>query len=366
MSPASQGGLQVEHYIGSSLISASARVNQRGGNGRPRSGKGVPRNPVNSLNTDYLLRNGRPGYPLPGMLSTCDGNFPFRHSGGVGWTGLPIITMVPQKPVKRSPALGKADHQSRKPIIDEERSPLSRLAIHTQGAPLIHAGKCNVQRKPQLKNNRGDVIVRRNNKYKEGRGPTGPSDNLSVASDESSGSGQLENILPRIIKPRKRRKKDRKPCPSPPESAEGSLPSAEASPRSHSAGVADDPQLHHRFEDVAESEIVCPQSSCQCHYCDPSGIWDTPGPDLVLRRSWSEPLHNSPRPLHRSFSLGAADGKEFYWETLKGCDISVKESEQPARPALRTPCLEVSTEIVTSLHGHRDLEIRFYSASPPS
>lgn len=360
MSPASQGGLQVEHYIGSNLISASARVTLRGHGRARRDGK-----PVNPLTTDYLLRNGRAGYPIPGVVSTCDGGFPLRH--GVGWAGLPLITMAPHKVGKRTPTPGKGPQQfqARKVFPDEERTPLSRLAIHTQGAPLIHAGKCNIQRKPQLKNNRGDVIVRRNNKYKDSRGVAGPSDNLSVASDESSGSGQLENILPRIIKPRKRRKKDRKPCPTPSESVEGIPTPPETTPRSHSAGMPDDPQLHHRFEDVAESDVPCPQSSCQCHYCDPSGIWDSPGPDLVLRRSWSEPLPGAPRPLQRSYSLGAADGKEVPWESLKGCDISVKESEQP-RPAPRTPCLEVSTEIVTSLHGHRDLEIRFYSASPPS
>ena len=42
-------------------------------------------------------------------------------------------------------------------------------------------------------------------------GVTANIDSLSIASDESSGSNNSENSLPRIIKPRKRRKKDRKP-----------------------------------------------------------------------------------------------------------------------------------------------------------
>lgn len=367
MSPASQGVLDVEHYIGSNLISTSARVSSRGANAD--GGKfSVSRNTVNS---DYIIRNARASYPMHGMVPVCEcAGYSFRPAAGVGWAGMPLINMAPHKNGKRGPMAGKGvqQHPPRRRVPDEERTPLSRLAIHTQGVPLILTGKGSSQRKPQLKANRGDVMVRRNNKYKDGRGAGGPSDSLSVASDESSGSGHSENCLPRIIKPRKRRKKDRKPCPTQPETTDGPPQPILTKTRSQGVVSHDDPQLHHRFEDVAESEVTCPQSSCQCHYCDPSGIWDSPSPDLVLRRSWSEPLASTPRPLHRSFSLSAADSKEVQWESLKGCDISAEESlSKPRKPAdYRTQCLEVSTEIVTSANGHRDLEIRFYSTTPPS
>jgi len=299
MSPASQGNLEVERYIGSCLISSSVRVNSIGGKnnssgshnnvnyrGKKVSDCGGSR--VNKLQPGTFshrtaggtcraqLTTGRYS-PHGSLLPLCEcGGLKFGGAGygspgpstGVGgsWAGLPLISMAPsntrrnRKPsncsngsvnnrtvnsksassgsqptaVVASPNSGKnslvnGDHTSH-----HSRTPLSRLAIHTQGAPLILAGRYNVSgrknnaiqnRGPPLRQFRcGDLNVRRSNNTRDtcDRGGSGTStsgnnsntpsiDCLSVASDESS--GHSENSLPRIIKPRKRRKKDRKPPP---------------------------------------------------------------------------------------------------------------------------------------------------------
>ncbi|CAG5087974.1 Protein of unknown function [Cotesia congregata] len=102
------------------------------------------------------------------------------------------------------PQAQSQQHQTHQQVSShlQNRSPLSRLAIHTQGAPLILAGRFHNRGKPVNSNN---VIAAPNvNNFC----------NVNINSngntiDESSNN--CENSLPRIIKPRKRRKKDRKP-----------------------------------------------------------------------------------------------------------------------------------------------------------
>lgn len=417
MSPASQGSLEVERFIGSNLISSWARVNNSRANGKGRKPEGKPgkaigqRNGVNCNAAEHFNRHVvRPG-GYPNVQAPCD------CTGGYGlspraqnWTGMPLIS-----------GKKKVPQFHRNVMVEEEsslRTPLSRLAIHTQGAPLILAGRCNVSRKNQNrgtppKTNRGEFGVRRPNKYKDNPHVlNGTSDCLSVASDESSGSGHSENCLPRIIKPRKRRKKDRKPVtgaetPAKEEDAktvepsiEGTKANQETKISSGSQEVSEDelycPKLHHSFEEVAESEpYMYSASSCQCHYCDPSGIWganfipkkegtsfvtppsDSPAKsfhysthsDLVLRRSWSEPIQSQSAwraadgaAPQRSNSFSLADSWKS--KTLEDAHRWKPSGKGGKSAGYGNQCLEVSTEIVTSPNGHRDIEIRFYSTSP--
>jgi len=240
--------------------------------------------------------------------------------------------------------------------------------------------------------------------------PCANTDASSVASDESCGNS--ENSLPRIIKPRKRRKKDRKPLPGnagPPAAVAGAEtprpqdPAFSAFlPLCFEDGVTDtsesvsdllspdgrktvddnqsedliDPLASDEFpfgnllddeeDEGSESSSCAPATLCQCRYCDPSGvIWDVeqrcyspfltpPSPtatvpyrpfdDLglgsLLRRSWSDP---SP-----------------YYPHSAAPDKPHPDSCPPAPLGL-----QVSSEIVTSPNGHRDIEIKFYSSSVP-
>lgn len=339
MSPASQGNLEVERYIGSCLISSSVRVNNISGksnpnnnvnykskkvadcggsrpgklqtgvlNHRSNSGNGIGGGGGSSANSvvsncqEHHFNHITAGYPSPGSLlplCECGGlkfggaryGSPGPNAGvGAGWAGLPLISMAPsnsrrnRKPstssngglnngnrnIKNStgphhPGAIVTNGCSGKNGVDSDhtsqqsRTPLSRLAIHTQGAPLILAGRYNINgrknnanhiRGPPARQIRaGDISVRRSNSVRDTAGSAGSaagsnggtpnSDCLSVASDESS--GHSENSLPRIIKPRKRRKKDRKPPPqtnaSPPETPNTTVPNELKGPSLESPNI---------------------------------------------------------------------------------------------------------------------------------
>ncbi|XP_053986535.1 uncharacterized protein LOC128880455 [Hylaeus volcanicus] len=239
MSPASQGVVEVERYIGSCLISS---------NRRPGSHKAVVKQQEPSLHGKTRCYGGQ------NLINTGD-----QVQYGPGdWTGAPLISMTsPRRCNQRSVSLQPQPQQQ--PQACEvsthlPKNPLSRLAIHTQGAPLILAGRfpnrkihngvngianalCNAavssyvygngnvlrcppsrpQRladhaKKQQASTKSDLCSSKETVAVVAMGANIANiDSLSIASDESSGSNNSENSLPRIIKPRKRRKKDRKP-----------------------------------------------------------------------------------------------------------------------------------------------------------
>jgi hypothetical protein len=101
----------------------------------------------------------------------------------------------------------------------------------------------------------------------------------------------------------------------------------------------------------------------------------------VLRRSWSEPLPSSfcsegitssNEESRRSFGI---IGHGRVREVENVAESQVNRLEVHSAPAevsastvsvMTSQSLEVSTEIVTSPNGHRDIEIKFYSSSPPA
>ncbi|KOC64124.1 hypothetical protein WH47_01692 [Habropoda laboriosa] len=277
MSPASQGGVEVERYIGSCLISSTVR---------PGSHK-----PIVAKKQESVIRGKTRGcyggQNFPNNTEQCQVQY-----GPGGWTGAPLISMIssPRRCNQRSspPPLGQQQQQQQpqsqlpppQPTQQQQgceqqvsahlhKNPLSRLAIHTQGAPLILSSRFHNRGKIHNSGNANGItntVCSNNgtvNSYVHNNGNTVTSnctmnsctvrcppsrpqrsmelakkqqtnpkspdcstskevtgtgsnianiDSLSIASDESSGSNNSENSLPRIIKPRKRRKKDRKPA----------------------------------------------------------------------------------------------------------------------------------------------------------
>lgn len=388
MSPSSHGGnLHVERYIGSCLISQLARPN-------PKShGKHGP--------ATLCSANATPKMSLPGH----------GFQGPPGWSGMPMLSM--SRPRNRKAA-------------DYEDCSLSRLAMHTQGAPLIlsgryrrnnnnttsstnnihnnlqhhHLNQLQYQHQQQIshqqhlhhQHSHNHHIYQQQSRslqtsYISAELPTrddghnsskGSIDTVSVVSDESSGSGNSESYVPRIIKPRKRRKKDRKPvmiissnnsvgncnnstnsgsnlvsqtstpvCP-PQVIVNSSLSDTkpEAIPKTD---TADEPRLHHDISEIQEEDnSLGAPSDCQCRYCDPSGqIWNAGQlcyslfltPPAALRRSCYEDAPACPVPAAGVIGAGRSAAKSTW----------------------RAAPIEVSSEIVTSLNGLRDLEIRFFS-----
>lgn len=216
--------------------------------------------------------------------------------------------------------------------------------VRLAGAPLIQAHRYRKKKKSD------------NDNKSKGASGVAKSDAVSVTSDESANA---ENCLPRIIKPRKRRKKDRKP-PQP--QRQDGFSTDSASPEacynapfafefrvpneSYHDALFEAPKLHHSFEEVEEArDVNGNQSNCQCRYCDPSGlIWD-------VDRNCYSPFLTTPSPSTNPPTT----------KTKKFCLIHSFSSVSLDEDGSTKSDLEVSTEIVTSPNGHRDLEIKFFS-----
>lgn len=363
MSPASSGPLEVERYIGACLISSRS--------------KNSPQNGSQPNNRDiYYSRERYPQGPRQDLYNNqgCPLNLRQRRCNNEGWTGMPLISFANNHRRNRK----ENDTRSSSPrVIEENHLPttLSRLAVHTQGVPLILS---NRQGNRRNKNN-SKITIPQNRQVEPKKENVRAVDSISVASDESSGSNNSETCLPRIIKPRKRRKKDRKPhnrtevqqngAPSsivtlkpyvvpfcyrdkvynPPRYNELS-DNLSFSVSDTSGELSEAPKLHHNFEDVVglDNENEPQLSLCQCRYCDPSGqIWD------VDRHCYS-PFLTTP-----TFSRTSPIMAEKISSALEHLSTFSFEPEVETEV---DRCLEISTEIVTSPNGHRDLEIRLFSA----
>lgn len=335
MSPASSGTLEIERYIGACLISSPQQGNKR----LLAYPNAAERHPQRFVPEVYHQHHQRSYGAQP------------RWAGGV-----PLISFSNQR---------RRQHQE---VAEERHTPLARLAVHTQGAPLILAQRFGHRKNKSAFKNVKTNEARAKNEQK-------PADAVSVASDESSGSANSENCLPRIIKPRKRRKKDRKPphlshplnqdgsgfstdsaspdiLDSPSPSLGSFAPfSCEYKGSCSDAGyyneTAEAPRLHHSFEDVQEAEDAPVQASvCQCRICDPSGfIW------------------NVDRDCYSPFLTAPKASLEHQVQDLGARLASVVSLDGTTRQFCGSGDLEVSTEIVTSPNGHRDLEIRFFSST---
>ncbi|XP_050300490.1 uncharacterized protein LOC126739008 [Anthonomus grandis grandis] len=252
-------------------------------------------------------------------------------------------------------------------VRDEQ---LAQLAQHTQGAPLIVTKNHNNNFRGRNSYVPQQTKVFENSKRLQVNKKGPQVDTASVTSDESYGSQNSEPCLPRILKPRKRRKKDRKPLnrsyndhqyPS-----HQYLPYVEPPP-SYSDDSSEVPKLHHSFEEVEEVEDVNGNlpSTCQCRYCDPNcQIWD-------VDRSCYSPFLTPPTKSFEFSNLLQSSPDLPYGLSNELSRLSLKESwENPHKPVFSrsssnssSSCsgdLEVSTEIVTSPNGHRDIEIKFW------
>ncbi|RZC35865.1 hypothetical protein BDFB_000343 [Asbolus verrucosus] len=380
MSPASSGSLEVEKYIGACLISQT----------RPKTAN------INSRDLFFSR--------VPGNYVNFDGYRVQRCNSADRWAGgMPLISFANHQ--KRN----RQQERSASPKVDDQHNPLARLAVHTQGAPLILTKTFNRRSKVHKNVSAGRTFE---NKAKSETQSSVGVDAVSVTSDESSGSGNSDNCLPRIIKPRKRRKKDRKPSLLGHPLAQDGFSTDSASPDidtvpvlrpytpfifdPHIYGlvpenlplinkstselfndVSETPQLHHSFEDVEELDdgvdINGNQSTtvCQCRYCDPAGqIWD-------VDRNCYSPFLTAPI-RGKSFTSFKVDSflprltpthnPEHSCLIHSMSSISLEEEKEPKSVDSKTlPSssrdLEVSTEIVTSLNGHRDIEIKFFSST---
>lgn len=250
MGPHPETPVDVQKYIGSCLITQQPRTKRkscpRGGHLHPKDGR------------------CNPGYVQNCTKASLAGGF--NNMTNYAWTGVPLISVARQS---KSHHLGKNRAPSRNsgkqpqdymnrvesPIDTnnlEDILPISRLAIHAQGAPLILSPKdsekmagemegysykghdfylgdggsgsrlymlmpgCSedVQHHQSMRGERtssgSSCYLEDDSEISNSRAVASSPSQSDCISTTSEDSGTSENGLPRIIKPRKRRKKDRR------------------------------------------------------------------------------------------------------------------------------------------------------------
>ncbi|XP_071051089.1 uncharacterized protein [Onthophagus taurus] len=367
MSPASSGVLEVEKYIGACLISSN---NNHHGSGRKKYSTGGEKK-----NFERYQR-------CPDVFG-----------------GIPLV--YPTSSAGRN---------------TNTRSKSSVLAVH--GVPLIlNTNPTSNVPQQSYRKNRKENYCNSLKQDSNNNNNSGGMDSLSVTSDSSSTSSSSVNAssdntcLPRIIKPRKRRKKDRKPhvfngpfIQSTPVSTQTRImpyflqaPIYSIYHHHHQNSTSmggppfvfeereEVPNLQHSFDDLDDFDLNGNQSEptsstcCQCKYCEPVGIWDFFGSeiknddfnkiddfnksDYLLKDNkevWEKQYDKycSYRRLESSVSV---DSQSSLVDSLSSLSLDDGVTSPSSSPRVSRD-LEVSTEIVTSMNGqHRDLEIKFFS-----
>lgn len=257
----------------------------------------------------------------------------------------------------------------------------ANFAAHKHGVPLIQAAKYNRTGGGGGGGGPGKKYAKKAPVEQLNGGCNKKNDG---GSDESSGAAS-ENSLPRIIKPRKRRKKERKPVPvvqaaavqplvvvvaatGPVPERDDDVSSPSSSPPSPTQlpSLSQLPFLQLQQGDVpfdtiglsADIKAVSLEdvSTCQCACCDPVGnVWD------VGRRCFSPSL-TRPEPARRSWSGEPSVSSSMLFTRTAAVEYAKPEiTAAAAASRVRTHSLEVSSEIVTSHNGHRDIEIKFFT-----
>ncbi|KAL1464504.1 hypothetical protein WDU94_004146 [Cyamophila willieti] len=468
MSPAAQGNVEIDQYFGNNLITRA-----------PKHNNYQRQNSRQFHNSQTRIINNFPCEQAFGKSFNNGSRSPKYNQLGYprqtnfldinnGWANMSVVVPIQNNQRRyqqyhvNNQYNSNSKHRKGPDLScnnETSRQPFSHMAVHSQNPQTSPNGsKFNSSRNKLNYNKNNQKIYKHVEKLEGGKqnqnkeSPNRSSDVLSNASDESS--GQSENSLPRIIKPRKRRKKDRKPLSESTESQETSSNIAETvttpklmkkpqikilpgpvTVKSYSPVSFEQPkasihiqskggpttatttgptQILPKVETSSKDDIVFnpvitdsfvnlildegnqniktpivsdkpvdkeviikkdeEQSTvCQCRYCDPCGvIWDveqrcyspflTPpapnepklfinsirpvisgnltkshGTSLLLRRSWSEPSESS-------------------LMTVRSRNKS--DSYEP-----NSHDLQVSSEIVTSPNGHRDIEIKFFSTA---
>ncbi|XP_069163069.1 uncharacterized protein [Procambarus clarkii] len=359
----------VDRYRGSCLIVSKPR----GGRGHPR-GRRTPQDSTQQQQQQQHLEGPAPGYMM---------------DGGSALTGMPLFSFLPQrrgpgrshqggrphqqqrgqssppnhhKKENESPAGRDPRHRREAPAgVDEgdevERLPLARLALHTQGAPLILPSRGPQRSTPSRGLNTpsprdtpdGDVS------------PPAASDAVSVTSDEGS-TGHAENCLPRIIKPRKRRKKDRKPTGGTGGGGggEGVVGCEGSGDDSGGTIVTLKPYMPMCYNYEASTAPLPPwdttHRSCQgpracgCGQCVATHVFPTPPPSpsssapSTMSSASSSCSSSEDEPLSLATSGVEAEGRSQLVRSL-----SEPQHQQT---------LHISSSITQSFAGHRDLDIR--------
>lgn len=444
MSPAAQGNVEIDQYFENCLGARAPKNKYQRQNSRQfHNSQTRNSNCFQCEPFGKSYNNGspkfNPGYPRP--VHFVDIN---SHNG---WTNMQAVSSINNNQRRYqqynvnnqySPKYRKGQDFS---SDDTNRQPFSRMPVNSQNpqTPLADGKFISPRNKLNLTRTNQKLYTNVEKSVVNKDAPGRASDVQSNASDESS--GQSENSLPRIIKPRKRRKKDRKPLTESVESQEktavidpGSTSKLLKKPQVKALSVSREqppstftiqsrgkpgvpltappppvqviPKRENSIKDdsvisplitdsfvnlildedkqsgtspnVLDKIVVSkkeeePRTVCQCRYCDPCGeIWD------VEQRCYSPfltpPSPNEPKLFINSIRSVVSGNSTKYNGTSYLLRRSWSEPSESTLMAVRSRNksdsyepnshdLQVSSEIITSPNGHRDIEIKFFSTA---
>lgn len=391
MSPDSQGNLEVERYVGSCLISFSVRPAR-------------PRQLCNNNGKDYHQHHNYNGE----LMYTPD-----------GWSGPPVLLMAaaPTRSNSSNPRCSNQRYKDQQQFLnsyrpkfvaanrqyarsDENNNNGKVVAVNVnnsgsnkQAKDTSNIDSMSVTSDESCGSNNSEtslprIIKPRKRRKKDRKQPPPSSNNAPIdvnvnkptvaANDRVSvAQNNLQRIAPvnqvavdeRMIRHRNNHHQNYRVPPV----------------------VVNNNRYYHRTTNLAENNHHFAghreAALCQCRYCDPSSsIWDSSfnayhqqqkscsfeerRSDVTLRRSWSDPMsycavgEEVAAPCNRDFGVIGDRGsrelrKKSSWSGTDGSTSVLSANGGSSSAGSRD--LQVSTEIVDSLTGHRDLEIKFYS-----
>ncbi|XP_037799812.1 uncharacterized protein LOC119594794 [Penaeus monodon] len=334
-------------------------------------------------------------HPPPHMDSS------YVMEGGSALAGMPLFSFLPQRRgslwnpgrvqhhgrQQRSPSHHQAGHQQQHHVHhylgpqepsggsdagdglfssedgDElERLPLARLALHTQGAPLILPSRSSPRSSPPCSGLGARPV--RELAHGDASPPAG-SDAVSVTSDEGS-TGHADTSLPRIIKPRKRRKKDRKPAPGspPPGPGEGERGADPEAADASGSIVTLKPYMPMCYNYDAAGDDQGPRGcessrACGCGHCVAGHVFPTPPPSPASSSAMSSAISSSSSSSCSSSSEDEPGGAGGAGGDGRSQLVRSLSEPQPAHPTIH-----ISSTVMHSFAGHRDLDIRILRSVP--
>ncbi|ROT64727.1 hypothetical protein C7M84_017332 [Penaeus vannamei] len=242
-----------------------------------------------------------------------------------------------------------------------ERLPLARLALHTQGAPLILPSRSSPRSSPPCSGL--GARPARELAHGDASPPVG-SDAVSVTSDEGS-TGHADTSLPRIIKPRKRRKKDRKPAPGspPPGPGEGERGADPEAADASGSIVTLKPYMPMCYNYDAAGDDQGPRGcessrACGCGHCVAGHMFPTPPPSPASSSAMSSVISSS------SSSCSSSSEDEPGGAGGQGGDGRSQLVRSLSEPQSSHPTIHISSTVMHSFAGHRDLDIRILRSVP--
>lgn len=413
----------IERFVGSGLIVKSHGYGKQQSNYRQYQNTRYPKY-VNDGGTKNENRNTEhTRYPFTPKTT---GLYRNADSRANCWSGYPLISFNAGRRDNPSPDQPRhyytnntlKSYGNTKPT----KCSYSDFVTNKQGVPLIQA-KFQEKQNWERENRNFHTKINTEPSYK----PVDGRENRKNECTTDENFANSENCLPRIIKPRKRRKKDRKPNTtftatsnvqtqttkklqekneksvykihqhdkSSPDSSQmlhnvlslyrpsklkplalyqdGNVNDLLISRSLVNLFSEDSPQLlltdDLRFDNfLAKDTTDSPTTFCNCRYCDPEGVvWD------IRQRCFSP---NLMPPVDGVGTLKLAKNKDWSTTLKRSCsEPASKPSSTPVVSRVRALSdsydttnqnIQVSSEIVTSLNGHRDIEIKFFSSSTPT